>query len=116
MALLSPAPQVCSASRGSLFSAVFFLLNQLRRDYTFLEDVSTIIGKFHPAFSFVFFFPLFHLFLGRTLCQLCKHRRIAFEKKRDPLLARPIQVAMCMTDSIYSYMLKKYKEKFTKFP
>lgn len=61
MALLSPAPQVCSASRGSLFSAVFFLLNQLRRDYTFLEDVSTIIGKFHPAFSFVFFFFLFFI-------------------------------------------------------
>lgn len=54
-ALLSPAPQVCSASRGSLFSAVFFLLNQHRRDYTFLKDVSTVIGKFHPAFSITFF-------------------------------------------------------------
>lgn len=84
---------------GSLSSAVFFLLNQLRRDYTFLEDVSTIIGKFQPAFSF-FFFSFFHLFLGRTFCQLYKHRRIAFEK-RDPLLARPIQVAKCMTDSKY---------------
>lgn len=82
MALLSPAPQVCSASQGSLFSAMFFLLNQLRRDYTFLEDVSTIIGKFHTAFSIIFL-SLFHLFLGRTFCQLCKHRRIAFEITRS---------------------------------
>lgn len=31
-ALLSPAPRVCSASGGSLSSAVFFLLNQSRRN------------------------------------------------------------------------------------
>lgn len=63
-ALLSPAPQVCSASGGggSLYSAVFFLLNQLRRDYTFLEDVSTIIGKFHPAVRVFFFFSFSFVF------------------------------------------------------
>lgn len=55
-ALLSPAPQVCSASGGSLSSTVFFLLNQPRRDYTFLEDVSITIGKFHPAFRCLLFF------------------------------------------------------------
>lgn len=58
-ALLSPAPQVCSASGGSLSSTVFFLLNQPRRDYTFLEDVSITIGKFHPAFRCLLFFCLF---------------------------------------------------------
>lgn len=75
-------PQVCSASRGSLFSAVSFLLNQLRRDYTFLEDVSIVIGKFHPAFSIIFFFLFFICFWAELSASYVSTEELLLEKKK----------------------------------